>query len=117
MYAAVVFTENLSGFKQALKERRNAEFEQTVGLNIKHKAKNRTDWSGLFGFRDPQQLSGIKRLLQDPLIADADGDRENIKHLSFKERLHDNVQQTCEYVRSGGTSGKTNSRFGGFFFF
>ncbi len=53
-----------------------------------------THWSGLLGFGYTQQFSGIKRLLQGPLIADTDRDQANVKHLPFKERIHDYVQQT-----------------------
>lgn len=51
---------------------------------------------GLLGFRDTQQLSGIKRLLQDPLVADTDRDHAHVEHLPPEERIHDDVQQTCK---------------------
>lgn len=58
-----------------------------------------THWGGLFRFGYSQHLSGVKRLLQDPLVADADRNHANVIHLPFKERIHDYVQQT--WRRSG----------------
>lgn len=52
-----------------------------------------THWGWLFGLRDTQQFSCIERLLQGPLVADANRDQTDIEHFSFKERIHHNVQQ------------------------
>lgn len=65
-----------------------------------------THWSGLFGFGNTQHFSGIKRLLQDPLIADTDRDHVNVVHLPFKVWIHDYIQQACKRTqRSILTSG------------
>lgn len=64
-----------------------------------------THWGRFFRFRDTQQLSGIKRLLQDPLVADTDWNQANVKHFPFKERIHYYIQQAYRRTqRWGGQS-------------
>lgn len=65
----------------------------------------KTHWGGFFRFRDTQQLSGIERLLQDPLVADTDWNQANVKDFPFKEWIHYNIQQAYRRTqRRGGQS-------------
>lgn len=55
-------------------------------------------WGGFFGFGDTQQLSGVKSLLQDPLVADTDWNHSHVKHFSFQERIQYYIQQACKWT-------------------
>lgn len=78
------------------------------GVSIFHSSRinkwdvKMTHWSGLLGFRNTQQFSGIKRLLQDPLVADTDWDHVNVKHLPFEEWIHDYIQKSCKRIEGWG---------------
>lgn len=49
---------------------------------------------GLFGLGNTEKLPCVERLLQDPLIADADRHQGHVEHLALDEGLHHDVQQT-----------------------
>lgn len=52
-------------------------------------------WGRFFGFRDTQQLSGIKSLLQDPLVAYTDWNQGDVKHFPFEKWIQYYIQQAC----------------------
>lgn len=55
-------------------------------------------WGGFFGFGDSEQLSGVKSLLQDPLVADTDWNQGHVKHFPFQEWVQYDIQQAWRWT-------------------